>query len=88
MPPIISTPDRLRTILSTVTDAAVEIEKLLATTGLAGNFNDAQVEKLTLLFGNLAAAAIQAAHDALGQEITPESVLGLMPTTTPLQNAN
>jgi hypothetical protein len=81
-------PDRLRTILSTVTDAAAEIEKLLAATGLAGNFNEPQVEKLTLLFGNLAAAAIQAAHDALGQEITPESVLALMPVNTPLQNAN
>jgi hypothetical protein len=82
------TPDTIRTILSTVTNAAVEIEKLLAATGVAGNFNEQQVEKLTLLFGNLAAAAIQAAHDALGQEITPESVLALMPVTTPMQNAN
>jgi hypothetical protein len=81
-------PDRLRTILSTVTEAAAEIEKLIAATGLAGNFNEPQIEKLTLLFGNLATAAIQAAHDALGQEITPESVLSLMPVDTPLQNAN
>lgn len=88
MPPIIPAPDRLRTILSTVTDAAAEIERLIAATGLAGNFNEPQIEKLTLLFGNLAAAAIQAAHDALGQEITPQSVLALMPASTPLQNAN
>lgn len=81
-------PDRLRTILSTVTDAAAEIERLIAATGVAGNFNEPEVEKLTLLFGNLAAAAIQAAHDALGQEITPESVLALLPVNTPLQNAN
>jgi hypothetical protein len=81
-------PDRLRIILSTVTDAAAEIETLIAATGLAGNFNESQVEKLTLLFGNLATAAIQAAHDALGQEITPESVLALMPVNTPLQDAN
>lgn len=81
-------PDRLRTILSTVTDAAAEIERLIAATGLASNFNEPEVEKLTLLFGNLATAAIQAAHDALGQEITPESVLALMPVNTPLQNAN
>lgn len=81
-------PDRLRTILSTVTDAAAEIERLIAATGVAGSFNEPQVEKLTLLFGNLAAAAIQAAHDALGQEITPESVLALLPVNTPLQNAN
>ena len=88
MPPITPTPDRLRTILSTVTDAAVEIEKLIAASGVAGNFNEPQIEKLTLLFGNLAAAAIQAAHDALGQEITPESVLALLPVTTQLENAN
>lgn len=81
-------PDRLRTILSTVTDAAAEIERLIAATGLASNFNEPEVEKLTLLFGNLATAAIQAAHDALGQEITPESVLALMPVNTPLQSAN
>jgi hypothetical protein len=81
-------PDRLRTILSTVTDAAAEIERLIAATGAAANFNEPQVEKLTLLFGNLATAAILAAHDALGQEITPESVLALMPVNTPLQNAN
>lgn len=85
---MLPTPDRIRTILSTVTDTAAEIEKLLAATGLAGNFNEPQVEKLTLLFGNLATAAIQAAHQALGQEITPESVLALMPVSTPLQNAN
>ena len=85
---MLPTPDRLRTILSTVTDAAAEIERLIAATGVAGNFNEPEVEKLTLLFGNLAAAAIQTAHDALGQEITPESVLALMPVNTPLQNAN
>jgi hypothetical protein len=85
---MLPTSDRLRTILSTVTDAAAEIERLIAATGVAGNFNEPEVEKLTLLFGNLAAAAIQAAHDALGQEITPESVLALMPVNTPLQNAN
>ena len=81
-------PETIRTILSTVTNAAVEIEKLIAATGVAGNFNEPEVEKLTLLFGNLAAVAIQAAHDAMGQEITPESVLALLPVTTELQNAN
>ena len=81
-------PETIRTILSTVTNAVAEIEKLIAATGVAGNFNEPEVEKLTLLFGNLAAVAIQAAHDALGQEITPESVLALLPVTTPLQNAN
>ncbi|MGH9571492.1 MAG: hypothetical protein ACRD4F_17755 [Candidatus Angelobacter sp.] len=78
-------PDRLRAILATVTNVAVEIEQVIAATGVAGNFDAAQVEKLTLLFGNLAAAAIQAAHDALGREITPESVLELMPVATELE---
>lgn len=78
-------PDRLRAILSTVTNVAVEIEQVIAATGVAGSFDAAQVEKLTLLFGNLAAAAIQAAHDALGREITPESVLELMPVATELE---
>ena len=77
--------DRLRAILATVTSAAAEIEKLIAATGLAGNFNAAQVEQLTLLFGNLASAAIQAVHDALGREVTAESVLALLPVSTPLQ---
>ena len=85
---IATSPETIRTILSTVTNAVAEIEKLIAATGVAGNFNEPEVEKLTLLFGNLAAVAIQAAHDALGQEITPESVLALLPVTTPLQNAN
>ncbi|MGH9566763.1 MAG: hypothetical protein ACRD4I_12310 [Candidatus Angelobacter sp.] len=78
-------PDRLRAILATVTNVAVEIEEVIAATGVAGSFDAAQVEKLTLLFGNLAAAAIQAAHDALGREITPESVLELMPVATELE---
>lgn len=78
-------PDRLRAILSTVTNVAVEIEQVIAATGVAGNFDAPQVEKLTLLFGNLAAAAIQAAQDALGREITPESVLELMPVATELE---
>lgn len=85
---IATSPETIRTILSTVTNAAAEIEKLIAATGVAGNFNEPEVEKLTLLFGNLAAVAIQAAHDAMGQEITPESVLALLPVTTELQNAN
>jgi hypothetical protein len=76
--------DRLRAILATVTAAAAEIEKLIAATGLAGNFNEAQVEQLTLLFGNLASAAIQAVHNALGREVTAESVLALLPASAPL----
>jgi hypothetical protein len=70
-------------ILSTVTSVAVEIEKLLGASGVAG-FNGPQAEQITLLFATLAQVAIKAAHDAMGQEITPESVLKLMPITTPL----
>jgi hypothetical protein len=44
----------------------------------------AAAERVTAAFGNLAAIAIQAAHDATGREITPESVLELMPVSTAL----
>ena len=40
-------------VLGTVTDVAVEVEKLIAATGVGGSFNAQQVEQLTLLFGNL-----------------------------------
>ena len=51
----------------------------------AGNFDVATMERLTAAFGNLAAIAIQAAHDAAGKELTPESVMALMPVSTPLR---
>ncbi len=70
-------------ILATVTSVAVEIEKLLGASGVGG-FDAPQAEQITLLFAKLAQVAIKAAHEALGQEITPESVLKLMPITTPL----
>ncbi len=70
-------------ILSSVTSVAVEIEKLLGASGVGG-FNAPQTEQITVLFATLAQLAIKAAHDALGQEITPESILKLMPATTPL----
>src|SRR5258708_384887 len=84
--PIINVPKsstEIAGILSAVTSVAVEIEKLLAASGVGG-FNAPQAEQITVLFATLAQAAIKAAHDALGQEITPESVLKLMPITTPL----
>jgi hypothetical protein len=42
---------------------------------------------VTAAFSNLAAIAIQAAHDAAGKEMTPESVMALMPVSTPLRPA-
>ena len=79
----ISTIDRLKQILKTVTDAAQFVEQILAVTGLEGA-SAAEVERLTAAFGNLAAIAIQAAHDATGKEISPSSVLELLPVSTPL----
>jgi hypothetical protein len=79
----ISTADKLKQALQTVTDAALFIEQILA--AVSGSGFDAQgVEQLTAAFGNLAAVAIQAAQDAVGITITPESVLALMPASTPL----
>lgn len=79
----ISGTDKLKQILKTVTDAALFIEQLLAGAGVGGA-GLSQAEALTAAFGNLAAIAIQAAHDAAGKAVTEESVLELMPVITPL----
>jgi len=73
-------------VLNTVTTFAVELEKLIAAAGVGGSFNAAQVEHLTLLFGNLAGVVIQAAHAAMGKDVTADSVLALMPSSTVLEN--
>ena len=77
------TADRVGAIVGTVTAVAAEIEKLIAGAGTGGNVMPT-IEELTGLFGNLAGVAIQAAHDVMGKPVTPESVLALMPVTTPL----
>jgi hypothetical protein len=78
-----STAEKLKSMLKTVTDAALLIEPLLAAVGVSG-VNAAGAERMTEAFANLASIAIQAAHDAAGREITPESVQALMPVSTPL----
>jgi hypothetical protein len=86
----ISTADKLKQTLKTVTDAALFIEQIVgavAPAGRAGEFDPAAAERVTVAFGNLAAVAIQAAHDVAGKQITPESVMDLMPVSTPLQPA-
>ena len=87
----ISTADKLKSILKTVTDAALFIEQIIGqvggeagTAGGPGGFDPAMAERVTEAFANLASIAIQAAHDAAGREITPESVQALMPVGTPL----
>jgi hypothetical protein len=72
--------------VGTVTAVVSEIERLIAASGAAGSLDMTAIEQLTVLFGNLAGVAIQAAHDAAGKPVTPESVLALMPGTTPLAN--
>jgi hypothetical protein len=86
----ISTADKLKQTLKTVTDAALFIEQILgavAPAGGPGSFDAATIERVTAAFGNLAVVAIQAAHDVAGKELTPESVMALMPVSTPLQPA-
>ena len=88
--PSISKADKLKQSLKTVTDAALFIEQILGAVGPAGElgeFDAGTAERLTAAFGNLAAIAIQAAHDVTGKQITPESVMELMPVSTPLQPA-
>jgi hypothetical protein len=85
----ISTADKLKQMLKTVTDAALFIEQILgevAPDGGAGEFDAATTERVTAAFGNLAVIAVQAAHDVAGR-VTPESVRALMPVSTPLQPA-
>lgn len=75
---------RATRIIGVVTSVVAEIEQIVAACGVGGALNIAQIEQLTILFGNLAGVAIQAAHDVVGKSITPDSVLALMPTATPL----
>jgi hypothetical protein len=86
----ISTADKLKQTLKTVTDAGLFIEQILGTVapaGGVGEFDAATAERVTAAFGNVAAIAIQAAHEVTGREVTPESVMALMPVSTPLQPA-
>jgi len=82
----ISMADKLKTMLKTVTDAALFIEQIIGEVGTASGpgINPATTERVTEAFANLASIAIQAAHDAAGREITPESLQALMPVGTPL----
>ena len=73
-------------VLGSVTAFAVELEKIIAATGVGGAFNAAQIEQLTLLFGNLAGVVVQAVHQAAGKDLTAESVLELMPAVTALKD--
>jgi hypothetical protein len=86
----ISTADQMKQMLKTVTDAALFIEQILGAAtpnGGTGEFDAAATERVTAAFGSLAVIAIQAAHDVAGREVTPESVMALMPASTPLQPA-
>ena len=83
--------DKLKSVLKTVTDAALFVEQIIGefagqagSASSAGGLDAAGVERLAQAFANLASIAIQAAHDAAGREITPESVQELMPVSTPL----
>lgn len=79
----VSSTDKLKQILKTLTDTATFIEQILAATGIGGPNAD-EIERLTTAFSSLAALAIQAAHDVAGKEITPTSVLELLPAGTSL----
>jgi len=82
----VSTADKLKSMLKTVTDAALFIEQIIGEVGTASGpgMNPATPERVTEAFANLASVAIQAAHDAAGREITPESVQALLPVSAPL----
>lgn len=79
----VSNIDNLKAMLKSITDGAQFVEQLLAGSGAEGA-HAPEIEGLTAAFGNLAAIAIEAAHAAAGKEITPDSVLSLLPVNTPL----
>ena len=85
----ISTADKLKQTLKTVTDAALFIEQVLGAVepNGTGGFDAAIAERVTAAFGSLAVIAIQAAHDVAGKQLTPENLMALMPVSTPLQPA-
>ena len=78
------TTDRVSAIVGTVTGVIAASEQIISASGLGGSLSLAQIEQLTSLYGNLAGVAIQAAHDVFGRPVTPDSVLALMPASTPL----
>ena len=80
------TTSRASQIVATVTAVASEIEQLIAVSGAGSTLSMGVIEQLTTLFGNLAGVAIQAFHEVAGKTATPESVLALLPGTTPLVN--
>lgn len=82
------TADNLKHVLAVLTGVAMEVEGLIGASGAAGGFDAGQAERLTQLFGNLAATSIQVAHDALGREVTPDSILALLPVSTSLDAVN
>ncbi len=73
-------------VLGTVTSFAVELERLIAASGVGGgSFNAAQIGQITALLGNLGGVVIQALHDAQGKQVTAESVLALLPSRAELK---
>lgn len=79
----ISNTDKLKQILATLTDAVSFTEQILAAAGVGGASVD-EIERLTAAFNSLATIAIQAAHDVAGKQVTPSSVLTLLPAGTQL----
>lgn len=71
-------------IIGTLTGVVASIERIVGASGVDVPLEMAQIEQLTNLFGHLAGVAIQAAHNVAGKEVTPESVLALMPASTTL----
>jgi hypothetical protein len=79
----ISNADKLKQILTTLTDAVSFIEQILAAVGVGGA-STSEIERMTAAFSSLASIAILAAHKVAGKEITPSSVLELLPVSTSL----
>jgi hypothetical protein len=75
--------DKLQKMIQAIAEGAQFVEQLLAATGVEGA-NAPQIQTLTTALSNLAAIAIEAAHAAAGKEITAESVMSLLPVSTPL----
>jgi hypothetical protein len=78
--------NKLKNAVGEITGVATEIESVLGTAE-GGVLANPAIEKLTELFGNLIGLGIGALQNGLGQEVTPDSILKLLPDTTPLKDA-
>jgi hypothetical protein len=77
--------NKIKNAVGEITGVATEIESVLGAAE-GGSLTNPAIEKLTQLFGNLIGLGIGALTNGLGQTVTPDSILALLPDATPLKD--